>query len=564
MGIAVMNVCVSFSRSLAHVAVGLDKRPDLLASLQSRPALLDDLLSSESSAGEQRERVTLVESAANVIREAFKKCLAERAAATTAGLDPTTGAPAGRRAGIYRFANLCLRLFFHCGRPRSAEQIFANIGAQSPPLARFPAAQRVAFLYWLGRYHAANGHFPRAARALQAAYAQTLAGFRAQRARILTLLIAAHMLLGRFPSKALWSRPEAAALAQPAFLPLMQAIRLGDWAAFRTLTALPHPAAQWLLRRRLLLPVRSRGEVLLWRGLARRVFVVAGLRPTPDQPKRAATMDLDDLRIAMAALNAKAEAQVAALLDGEQDRAESWVDPDLAGADDPSEDEELDEESGGEEEDEMDGEQGDGLEDEADNDNEMDEEALPALERDDGAEEHHDEDPTGETNGSEDMASDFALCGGSEGETERTYNDDGDDDDDDDDADGSESDEDYDAPFPRPDVVAAGAAALVAQGLLRGYVAHRHAKFVVRSKGTGKDPLEVGFPSVWSVLGAGEGQSSIDSEDTDDGSSTAAEEDGVPGWVQDEDRSLAAGGNGKVGAGTVINLKGARPVGAAG
>jgi hypothetical protein len=30
--------------------------------------------------------------------------------------------------------------------------MFASISAQSPPLAHFPASQRVTYLYYLGRY----------------------------------------------------------------------------------------------------------------------------------------------------------------------------------------------------------------------------------------------------------------------------------------------------------------------------------------------------------------------------------------------------------------------------
>lgn len=124
-GLVVLPTVISLSRTLARLAIGLDKRPDLIAHLTKR----------ESSAGNEEagERVTLVESSANVIREAFKKCLSERSG-NASGID-SNGKPEGRRIGIYSTANLCLKLFFHCRKLRSAEQIFGNIYQQSPPLS---------------------------------------------------------------------------------------------------------------------------------------------------------------------------------------------------------------------------------------------------------------------------------------------------------------------------------------------------------------------------------------------------------------------------------------------
>ena len=478
MGIVVLPVAISYSRLLAKLAIGLEKRPDLLATFINRPAF------SDASNGDAFERVTLVESAANAIREAFKKCLSERSAGVAAtGLDPATRRPAGRRIGIYECANLCLRLFFHCGKPRSAEQIFANIYQQSPALSRFPAAQRVTFLYYLGRYHFANNHFPRAARALQAAYAQTPVRFVSHRRSILIYFITANIILGRFPSAQLLARPEAIDLAQPAFAPLCRAIRAGDWATFRTLLTLPHPAAEWLWRRRLLLPLRNRAEPLVWRSLARRVFRLVGFQPSPGEAtKRAPTLDLADLQAALVALDARANAISA---EGGVAVPAEYVDPDLEGAEDTD---------------------------------------------------------------------DLAEGAVGEGEPAEAH-------------DEGDSEQGSSGPGPSLDEVEAGVASLIEQGLLRGYLAHRQRKFVVMGART-QPALAAGFPPAAGALRASR-RAAVEEGDEPG----AADDAVVPGWVRDSDRSPGgaagrAGGGlgrlGKVGPGTVINLKGARPVGVPG
>ena len=282
MGVVVLPTVVSLSRTLARLAIGLDKRPELVAHLTRR----------ESTMGNEEagERITLVESSANVIREGFKKCLSERSGPAS-GKTPD-GKPEGRRVGIYVMSNLCLKLFFHCGKIRNAEQIFGNIYQQSPPLALYPASQRVTYLYYLGRYLFSNNHFYRAQLALQAAYDQCHARCLKQRRLILVYLITANIILGRFPSTSLLQRPEAEGLAEK-YLPLCHTIANGDLASFRKFLDLESEHAGWFLSKRILFQLRSRCEVLVWRSLARRTFILLGFQG--DTTKKAPTLDLADL-----------------------------------------------------------------------------------------------------------------------------------------------------------------------------------------------------------------------------------------------------------------------------
>ena len=282
MGIVVLPTVISFSRVLARLAIGLDRRPDLIASLTRR----DSIAGGEDT----EERITLVESSANVVREAFKKCLSERGGSTT-GLN-AMGKPEGRRVGIYLCANICLKLFFHCKKLPSAEQIFGNIYQQSPPLSRFPASQRVTYLYYLGRYLFANNHFHRALLALEASYDQCHSQCVKQRRRILVYLISCNVILGRFPSRQLLQRPEAKGLSN-IFLPICQAISKGDLASFRTYLDLDNDSSTWFLQNRVLLQLKNRCEVLVWRSLARKTFLLSGFKG--DMSKRAPSFDLADL-----------------------------------------------------------------------------------------------------------------------------------------------------------------------------------------------------------------------------------------------------------------------------
>ena len=279
----VLPTVVSLSRTLARLAIGLDKRPDLIQDLNRR----------ESTAGgdEASEKVTLVESSANVIREGFKKCLSERSG-NGSGLD-SNGRPEGRRIGIYLTANICLKLFFHCRKLRSAEQIFGNIYSQSPPLSLYPASQRVTFLYYLGRYLFANNHFFRAQLTLQSAYDQCHTQAIGQRRLILIYLITSNIILGRFPSSQLLQRPEAQGLAEK-FNPLMSVIVKGDLASFRHYMDIDGGNADWFLHKRILLQLSNRCEVLVWRSLARRTFMLSGSHGDAAN-KRAPTFLLQDM-----------------------------------------------------------------------------------------------------------------------------------------------------------------------------------------------------------------------------------------------------------------------------
>ncbi|KIW46929.1 uncharacterized protein PV06_02549 [Exophiala oligosperma] len=261
-GVIMIPIVLSFSRTLATIASNLDRNPSLVRS--------NDLLKTPDTEGAPG-KVSFVEDAANVLRDAFIKCLAG-----SPGVSRTSRPTADdKRVGIYLTANSCLKLLTQCRKLRNAQQMFSSIDAQSPPLLYYPAAQRVTYLYYLGRYHFANNHFLRAQAALQAAYEQCHRDAIKHRKTILIYLIAANLCLGRFPSSSLLSRPEAIELSQR-FLPLCKIVRTGDLGAFYQYLDAETESGMWFLRRSVLLQLQNRCEIIVWRSLIRKTFSFSG------------------------------------------------------------------------------------------------------------------------------------------------------------------------------------------------------------------------------------------------------------------------------------------------
>ena len=266
-GVVILPTVLYLTRVLAKFAVTLDKNPEVVAQQRKEQA--------QAQGDSSKEKIGFVESSANVVRDAFIKCLADKSGMSGPG---RSGKPENKRIGIYQTANFCLKLLFQCRKLRNAEQMFVSIDNQSPPLSYYPASQRVTYLYYLGRYHFANNHFFRAQVALQEAYNTCHRDALKHKRLILIYLIASNIILGRFPSASLFSLPEASSIRQY-FQPLCRLIAQGDIVGFNQLLDIDSASATWFLHYRILLPLRSRCEMLVWRSLARKVFITSGYRP---------------------------------------------------------------------------------------------------------------------------------------------------------------------------------------------------------------------------------------------------------------------------------------------
>lgn len=308
LGNLMLQTVVTNARLVCRLAIGLDRKPELL--IGSRM---------EGAGEEGGYRETLPEKAANTIRVAFTTALNDRSG-SPGGLD-NNGKPEGKKRGIYILANLCLKILFQCRKTRNATQIFEQISGNAPPLAAYPKSQRVTYLYYLGRFLFQHNHFYRAQLALQAAYTESpgVEQCTKQRRLILIYLITSNLILGRFPSTGLLSRPEAQGFADR-FMPLCAAIRSGNIAQFHHLTSLSSPHAAWFLHHRILFQLQNRCEVLAWRSLVRKTFLLQGVAPEAGTNK-AASLDLNSLVAAFAHLTPAPS----------QDDAESQADADFDG-----------------------------------------------------------------------------------------------------------------------------------------------------------------------------------------------------------------------------------------
>lgn len=100
------------------------------------------------------------------------------------------------------------------------------------------------------------------------------------------------MILGRFPSQALSARPEAAGIVDK-FLPIAHAIKQGNIVAFKHALGPEGGNDQWFFKKGVLLPLIYRCEVLVWRSLARRVFLLTYSFPSDPNSRKAPTLDLN-------------------------------------------------------------------------------------------------------------------------------------------------------------------------------------------------------------------------------------------------------------------------------
>lgn len=330
-GVLILPTIVNYARVFSRVALGLDKHPELI----------QHLLTSNDEGG----RESLSEKAANVVRVAFTQCLNDRVGTQD------------KKLGIYKMANICLKILFQADKPESCETIFRNITNSSPPLHMYPKPEQVTYLYYLGRYQFANTNFYAAARVLDHAYdiSSKSPQFIKQRRLILIYLIAANLILGRLPTAHIYQLPEAEGL-QEIFEPLAKAIKSGNLERFRRITNPDQSGstAAWMMKFRIFYPLGNYCEVLVWRSLFRAIYRKTGQEGGQEgggmNAAKAAVLDLNTVQAAFATLEARAKIKNEAMaqqgaIPGHrnfghifQDYASvsrsTYVDPDFAGVDD--------------------------------------------------------------------------------------------------------------------------------------------------------------------------------------------------------------------------------------
>lgn len=304
-----LHIVVTSARFVSYLAITLDKNPQMLRN-RNKASTQDE--------GSQAE--SLAEGAVNNLRDAFNTCATDRLAHVD-----SNGKPDGRKRGIYLIANICLKILFQCRKTNNATTFFDSIDTHSPPLSAYPKSQRVTYLYYLGRFHFQHSHFYRAYLALQQAHNESPTDQRCvgQRRLILIYLMASSIICGRLPTTTLFQHlPEAQGIYHH-FEPLLSAIRSGNLAGFRRHMDYNSPHAAFFLKYRIFLQLRNRCEVLVWRSLVRKTWMLTGTRFDPTAGSNAPLIDGSNLLNAFYIL----EKQV-------QDPAEvSYINSDFDGAD---------------------------------------------------------------------------------------------------------------------------------------------------------------------------------------------------------------------------------------
>ncbi|KAK1776056.1 hypothetical protein QBC45DRAFT_420515 [Copromyces sp. CBS 386.78] len=251
-GIMLLQTSMSLSEALSKLVMSITKEPSLMAQIQG-----------DMTGDEAGEKKSIVELAADIIQKIFTSCLTDR---SSTRWQP----PKGKKIAVYLFANLTLKLLFACDKSRLAVQMFTNLSTSGPALSLYPASQRVTFLYYLGRFNFDHGHYMRAHWCFEEAYRQCHPQFLKHRRQILIYWIPSNLLLARFPSQMLLSRPEAAGFADM-FIPICAAIRTGNFVAFHQAL---NASRDWLWDRGLYLTLLYRLKPLVWRSFTRKTFLL--------------------------------------------------------------------------------------------------------------------------------------------------------------------------------------------------------------------------------------------------------------------------------------------------
>jgi hypothetical protein len=272
-GILILPTVLEYAKVLARLAIGLDKQPHLIAHLQ---------------VADEEQSASLPEQAAMIFRPIIGTCARDIR-------------PNGKGSAVYKLANLCMKILFQCNKPEGVPTFYNAVVMHNRPLNSYPRSERVTYLYYLGRYFFVSSQFYFALVTLEAAYAECHTRSLKQRRLILVYLVAASIILGRFPSPQLYARPEATGFEER-FKPITDSIRQGNLSSFLHQTSLDAPQANWFLYFGILYQIKYRCEPLVWRSLARRTFAIRNtasngpnIGTTSEGKQKAATLDLADL-----------------------------------------------------------------------------------------------------------------------------------------------------------------------------------------------------------------------------------------------------------------------------
>ncbi|KAK5106471.1 hypothetical protein LTS08_000590 [Lithohypha guttulata] len=285
-GPTMIPVVLYLTNVLRQISINLDRDPELRG-LNSGDGSTTSSIGG-SGGDDDNISISYVEQTGNTLREAFMKIV--KVTNPTNRIIPP--APDHLLSGLYLMLNSCMRIYQHAGKLRNSESILQQLELRCPPISFYPAAQRVTFLYYLGLFYFTSNQFYRALLCLQTAYDMCpKRACNTQRQMILIHLLATNICIGRLPRNILLYDLAAHPISRP-FAELNQIIRNGDIGRFHVLMdyTLPPPlsdSADWLLRKRVLLQLKNRCEILVWRSLIYRATKYAGFLGSSEEGRQA-------------------------------------------------------------------------------------------------------------------------------------------------------------------------------------------------------------------------------------------------------------------------------------
>jgi len=201
------------------------------------------------------------EEAARLVNKAFTACLTDR----------SSELPYSRKWGAYRISALLFRIYFSLGQlSLCANAVRAMGSAQLPPLDAYPAAARVTFRYYLGRFHFVNERYAEAEKELMSAFKECHRDALTAKRQILYYLLPLRLLVhGAMPAGNLLSRYQ---LDTGFYAAALYAIRSGNVAAYRSLLDANEHGLLGLGT----FPIWERLQLVAYRSLVRRVHQIQG------------------------------------------------------------------------------------------------------------------------------------------------------------------------------------------------------------------------------------------------------------------------------------------------
>lgn len=174
-------------------------------------------------AAEAAEDAASLEETARLVNKAFTICITDR--------NPSM--EDCRKWGTYKMAGKLFMIYFHLGQLNLCNNILRAIGASIlPELEEFPAAHRVTYRYYLGRFHFVNERYNQAEEELSAAFYECHKESAKGKRQILSFLIPTRLLVhGKFPKPALLQRYSMSHFYSDAF----KYLRTGNVTAYHAL-----------------------------------------------------------------------------------------------------------------------------------------------------------------------------------------------------------------------------------------------------------------------------------------------------------------------------------------